>query len=129
MTPEQLAGVGLGLWLDFQRRFEAWQYETKAVWSPSSASRAEDIPSTYLAYVSEVSEKSYEQIVTGFGGGGHESLSSSAPGVQNAMQWFLVPRAGANSGESAVQYLAYPNSYLNITPILNNGYWADKGVQ
>jgi hypothetical protein len=65
---EELKGVGVSIWWDFEVRFEKWQYKRYPLGEISSFETA-DIPSTYLGYISAVKGYSYETIVTMLGGG------------------------------------------------------------
>ena len=120
LTDSQLAEVGLGIWLDFQVRYETWQAENYGpAGEISSSFHAEDIPSTYLAYVSVVTGKDYSTIINDFGGGTW-STTNKSPDVANPTMYFIV--AG---NDSKLRYAPYPSS-LMITPLINNNYWAFK---
>jgi RHS repeat-associated protein len=72
----ELAGVGAGIWADYQKKYEGWQFDWYFPAGTHSAFETADIPSTYLAYVAVVRGFSYEKIVELLGGG---HSSSTAP--------------------------------------------------
>lgn len=52
LSDEQAVAVALGIYLDWSRRFEAWQGEPPQGWlGPTSAFAVEDLPSQYLGFV------------------------------------------------------------------------------
>ena len=64
-----LKKIGAGIFLDFQIRFETWQYSKFLFFANHSSFEAADIPSTYLGYVAAVNDFSYETIIEKLGGG------------------------------------------------------------
>jgi RHS repeat-associated protein len=87
MSLEELAIYGAGIWLGFEINFEATQFQLGllggGIGNHSSFETA-DIPSTYLAYVAEVFDLTYEQIVDLLGGG----YASSKP-LKGHSPWSL----------------------------------------
>jgi hypothetical protein len=74
ISNNELAGVGTGIWLDYQKRYEGWQYRIYPAimgvrLGTHSAFETADIPSTYLGYVAAVKGITYEAIVAYLGGG------------------------------------------------------------
>jgi hypothetical protein len=86
-----LPGIAVGIWLNYQQIFEKWLYEYFAIYlkyrgcdkrlisfGAHSAFETADIPSTYLGLVAAIYSMNYEAIVNDLGGG--HSASSAPPG-------------------------------------------------
>lgn len=127
LSDVELRRVGLGLWLDYQGRFEDWQTTHTA---GLSNRRPEDIPSTYLAYVDGVYDNlDYEMIVDIMGGTGPKS--KIPPMKFNDSPYFFVGNGHYNA--TPVKYpngLPYPNE-LWILPVwdFSAGYWEFFGEE
>jgi hypothetical protein len=93
----ELPGIAVGIWLNYQQRFEQWQYEFFAVYvkcgdgykrvisfGAHSAFETADIPSTYLGLAAAIYDINYETIVNELGGG---YSSSSAPPGHSQYNW------------------------------------------
>jgi RHS repeat-associated protein len=138
---EELKLIGAGIWLDFQKEFEAWQYAQYAgIGGNHSSFSNADIPSAYLGYVTAVNDVSYESVIEQLGGG--VTSSDAPPGFrQRDILTFVDPgmykciyggSCPATSSRNDTRYLKVPDgtgSYttipypetLDIVP--SNNYW------
>ena len=135
----ELAGVGAGIWVDYEKRYEAWQFQFYNPAGNHSAFETADIPSTYLGYVGAVKGFSYETIIMMLGGGHSSSTPPPGHSPWDLETWDqceilkcisgVCPETSARndtiylkSQNSAGQYryLPYPSN-LFIEPL--NEYW------
>jgi len=132
---EQLAQIGAGIWWDLQQRFEDWE----GTIGPGDASRGltsfqnEDIPTTFLAYVAEVTDMSFREVMIEMGGaepsthtgGGtrNSDITCMTGGVcdehtsRNNTIYFKV-----QGSDGIWNLIPYPES-LNIVPIQDPQYY------
>ncbi len=142
ISNEKLAGIGAGIWVDYQKRYETWQFTWYFPGGTHSAFETADISSTYLGFVGAVKGYSYETIVMLLGGGhsspdapsGHSQTDIATWDPCNPLRCILwscsetSPRNDtiflkAPDSSGKYRFLPYPPE-LYIEPL--NEYWSFK---